>query len=107
MCQHHYQWGSDRLFSFEQGLALRMPLSPLLFALAIEPLSSNIEYFHWYDPSTQGVQIILYADDLLLYGSGPVKAIPGILSFFHRYGSFSGTKSPLLRENASCLTPYL
>uniref|UniRef100_A0A8C9Z6C5 Reverse transcriptase domain-containing protein n=1 Tax=Sander lucioperca TaxID=283035 RepID=A0A8C9Z6C5_SANLU len=37
-------------------------------------------------------KLSLYADDLLLYVTNPVGACPVILSFFHRFGSFSGYK---------------
>ena len=60
-------------FPIERGVKQGDPLSPLLFALCIEPLAHRIR------KETKGIQvtptrrqqILLYADDILLFGESP------------------------------------
>ena len=71
------------------------PLSPLLFAIAIEPLSIALKALPHYQGITRhGVEhrVSLYADDLLLYITNPVPSIPLIQSVLRNFGSFSGYK---------------
>jgi len=59
------------------------PLSPLLFALAIEPLAITLRTTDIYTGITRGERehkVSLYADDLLLYITNPLTSIPNILS---------------------------
>lgn len=69
------------------------PLSPLLFALAIETLSIFLRTCHIFSGIIRNhteLQLLLYADDLLLYVTNPVGTCPTIVSFFHRFILFSG-----------------
>lgn len=71
------------------------PLSPLLFALAIEPLSIYLRTSPIFDGITRthtGLKLSLYADDLLLYITNPLGVCPAIVSFFNKSGCFSGYK---------------
>lgn len=83
------------LFSLNRGCRQGCPLSPLLFAIAIEPLSIYLRsstIFNGITRSRVEFKLSLYADDLLLYVTNPVRSCPAILSFFQSFGSFSGYK---------------
>lgn len=98
-------------FTLSRGTRQGCPLSPLLFALAIEPLSIFLRSsptFTGISRSGAQFKLSLYADDLLLYVSDPVSSIPTILSAFQTFGSFSGykvniSKSECYPINASAL----
>lgn len=70
-------------------------LSPLLFAIAIEPLAIALRS----NPSITGVirdgvehKLSLYADDLVLYLSNISVSIPTMIDVFYSFGQISGYK---------------
>lgn len=92
-------------FALFRGTQQGCPLSPLLFALAIEPLAETIrsdERIHGLRTKTTINKISLYADDVLLYVTKPASSIPVILKVIDQYGSFSGYRINL---NKSELMP--
>lgn len=67
--------------------------SPLLFAIAIEPLAFALRG----EISIRGIQrydlvnkASLYADDMLLYLSDPLTSLPNVLSLLEEFGKISG-----------------
>lgn len=84
-----------------RGTRLGCASSPLLFAIAIEPLSILLRS----SPLFRGIvrneieyKLLLYADDLLLYVTDPTKSIPAILSILENFSSFLGYKLNLRKS---------
>lgn len=83
-------------------------LSPLLFALAIEPLAVAIRSH----PSIKGKQISeethtisLYADDILLYLTEPEVSVPALLETLDEYSAISGYKINFTKSVVMPLNP--
>lgn len=84
------------------------PLSPLLFAIAIEPFSIALRS----NPLITGIfrnetelRVSLYADDLLLYISDLPVSVPAALATLHSFGQISGYKLNLNKSEIFPINP--
>jgi len=82
-------------FPLSRGTRQGCPMSPLLFAIAIEPLSIALKSSSCFTGIFRaGLEhrVSLYADDLLLYVTDPISCVDDILQILTTFGSFSGYK---------------
>lgn len=80
-------------FLLHRGTCQGCPLSPLLFAIAMEPLAISIRNHPHISPVTMGGvkhQISLYADDVLLFLSEPERSLPFLFDLIREFGTLSG-----------------
>ena len=82
-------------FPLNRGNRQGCPLSPLLFAVAVEPLAISLRN----ENRIKGIlrhgsvhKVSLYADDMLLYISDPLVCVPKVLKLLKDFGRLSGYK---------------
>ena len=92
-------------FDLHRGTRQGCQLSPLLFAIAIEPLAIALRSSGRIRGIWRGEvehKVSLYADDLLLFVSKPSTSLPEALTILENFSQFSGYK---LNLNKSELFP--
>lgn len=94
-------------FPITNGTRQGCPLSPLLFALSLEPFLSTIRL----NPDIQGItvgpmqhKISAYADDLLFSLTNPMISLPNLLKEFEKYGELSNLKINFSKSEAMGIT---
>ena len=90
-------------FPIQRGNPQGDPLSPLLFAIAIEPLAEAIRQSKLISGVRVGERehkITLYADDVLIFISDPCSSIPCLTRLISRFGAFSGYKINFTKSEA-------
>uniref|UniRef100_A0A8C5PAH9 Reverse transcriptase domain-containing protein n=1 Tax=Leptobrachium leishanense TaxID=445787 RepID=A0A8C5PAH9_9ANUR len=82
-------------FQIRNGIRQGCPLSPLLFALSLEPFLESVRR----NEAITGItghngthKVSAYADDLLFYVTKPVASLPEIVEEFRTYGTLSNLK---------------
>lgn len=93
----------SELFPIARGVRQGCPLSPLLFALALEPLAETIRLHTDVKGITIGHKehkIALYADDILVFLSYPQRSISTIMDIFNKFSNILGYKTIFNKSEA-------
>lgn len=79
-------------FELKHGTRQECPLSPLLFAIAMEPLAlalrqKNVKDIKGIQRSGEEHKVSLYAEDMLLYISYPLLSLPKLMVLLTEFGN--------------------
>lgn len=97
-------------FQLSRGTRQGCPLSPLLFAMSIEPLAQAIRdnlQIKGIDIDNYVHKLSLYADDVLVYVSDPLSSVPILMEEIKQYGNLSGYKINVNKTEALALNTHI
>lgn len=101
--QGHY----SNSFMIHRGTRKHCPLSPIIFAIAIETLATAIRNHPDIHDVTCGSRVhkcALFADDLLLFITLPLISTPNIFKLLQDFGKVSGLRVNMAKSVALNIT---
>ena len=93
-------------FELQRGTRQGDPLSPLIFAICIEPLAACIRATNKIEGvkvAEQSHKLALYADDVVLYLTNLEKSLPALMEVIDNYSNVSGYKLNIQKCEAMVL----
>ena len=82
-------------FGVERGTRQGRTLSPLLYAIAMEPLATRLRQHYValeLGYSSRGLIVLMYANDMTVYVKLPKDNLAPVLQEFIRFGGWQGSK---------------
>ena len=105
--QRHTQWAKTKSFPLRSGTRQGSLLSPLLFNIALEVLTSAIRQ----EKEIKGIQIVkeevklsLFADDMIGYIENPIYSTKKLLHLISKLGKTAGIKANIQKSKAFLYT---